>query len=299
MPEQRRKKRAMKKLNTVLSGILLILLLPFFFTVLYQKMQMEDITGEKKTESEAAEEELIGILAREISVKHSDECIKAQCVIARTNLLFARENQTALPEALTAEQMKELWGEEFSAVCDRLKELILETKGQTLQYDGRYIYAAYHSVSAGNTRNMQELYPNSDMPYLKTAACHGDTAAEGYLCVNYWEGEEFLKICRDMFPEDQIENISSVQVTERDSAGYVLKVQVGQTIYDGEEFRRRMGMHSTHFTLTELEGNVRVVTLGLGHGFGLSQHTAQLLAEDGKNYNEILQYFYPGAEITE
>ena len=38
--------------------------------------------------------------------------------------------------------------------------------------------------------------------------------------------------------------------------------------------------------------------LGYGHGVGLSQAGAQYLAQHGKNYQEILLHYYPGAALT-
>lgn len=37
---------------------------------------------------------------------------------------------------------------------------------------------------------------------------------------------------------------------------------------------------------------------GLGHGAGMSQNGARILAEQGKNYEEILQYFYEGVRLA-
>ena len=39
------------------------------------------------------------------------------------------------------------------------------------------------------------------------------------------------------------------------------------------------------------------VTVKGGAGFGLSQYTAQKMAEKGEDYRKILQYFFPGAEV--
>ena len=58
-----------------------------------------------------------------------------------------------------------------------------------------------------------------------------------------------------------------------------------------------MGWNSACFTVTEVDGEVRIVTKGLGHGFGLSQNEAEHMAGEGKTYEEILAYFYPGAEL--
>ena len=38
---------------------------------------------------------------------------------------------------------------------------------------------------------------------------------------------------------------------------------------------------------------------GYGHGAGMSQNGAQGMAKKGKNYKEILKFFYDGCEIVD
>ena len=95
-----------------------------------------------------------------------------------------------------------------------------------------------------------------------------------------------------------IMNNRPVTIEEEDSAGYVTKAQMNGKSYTGEELRGELGLKSANFTVTELEpGKIRIVTKGHGHGFGLSQYTAQKMAEKGEDYRNILQYFFPGAEV--
>ena len=37
---------------------------------------------------------------------------------------------------------------------------------------------------------------------------------------------------------------------------------------------------------------------GYGHGSGMSQNGAMKMAEMGKNYEEILKYFFPDSELN-
>lgn len=288
-----------KKMNTVLSLLALLILLPVLITILYQKMQLEELLGADIQNNAESEEQLVGIVAKEININAAEECIKAQSIIARTNLYAAIADGTKEPEGMSVEEMRDLWGEDFQKNYERLETYCKETAGKTLKYRENYIYAAYHAVSAGNTRNMAELFPDTDMPYLVSVPCHEDTVAPEYLSVNFWEAPDFLEICQKAFPEVGIESVESVQILKKDSAGYVLEVQVGQTTCSGEEFRNKLGLNSASFSIAYIDGNVRIVSMGLGHGLGLSQYTAEKMAETGKNYEEILQYFYPGAVITE
>ena len=65
-------------------------------------------------------------------------------------------------------------------------------------------------------------------------------------------------------------------------------------------FRSRncLGLNSACCYIKEVEGKVRIVTKGLGHGIGLSQYGANELAKEGNDYKEILQYYYKDVEIT-
>ena len=274
------RKNLAKRINTMLTILLLLLLIPLFLTIFCQKMQLEELLGNvnRTAETEEDADMLFCIVAKEISADAPEECIKAQCVIARTNLKAAEEMGTELPGSMTMGELQELWGDYFSEAEGKIREAIQETDGETLQYRNHYIYAAYHAVSAGNTRNMEELYPDSDMPYLSGVACYEDAQAPDYLSVLYLDRE--------------------ITIEEKDSAGYVTKAQMNGKSYTGEELRGELGLKSANFNVTELEpGKIRIVTKGHGHGFGLSQYTAQKMAEKGEDYRNILQYFFPGTEL--
>lgn len=274
------RKNLAKRINTMLTILLLLLLIPLFLTIFCQKMQLEELLGNvnRTAETEEDADMLFCIVAKEISADAPEECIKAQCVIARTNLKAAEEMGTELPGSMTMGELQELWGDYFSEAEEKIKEAIQETDGETLQYRNHYIYAAYHAVSAGNTRNMEELYPDSDMPYLSGVACYEDAQAPDYLSVLYLDQE--------------------ITIEEKDSAGYVTKAQMNGKSYTGEELRGELGLKSANFNVTELEpGKIQIVTKGHGHGFGLSQYTAQKMAEKGEDYRKILQYFFPGTEL--
>ena len=295
-----KKRNIAGKINRFLTIIIILLLIPLFFTVFYQKMQVDEmfsgISGGKKEDTA----EMSGILAKEIHANASMECLRAQAVIARTNALAAKESGTKVPEALSIQQMQEIWGEAFEQNYGRLKQAVEDTVGETLQYGQDYIYAAYHAVSAGKTRNMNELYTDTDMPYLTSVDCSSDCSAGNYLAVLYWTAEDFQQECRKNFPDTEIIDLSEIQILQKDSAGYVLNVQIGEKYYSGEEFRKAFGLNSASFTFTRTdEDSVRIVTKGVGHGFGMSQYAAEQMAENGADYKEILNYFFPGAELVQ
>lgn len=294
-----------KKIDTLLTLVIIVVLLPLFVTIICQRMQLEQIIyGELETKcvkqqsTEDIEAQVIGIVAKEISIDAEEQAILAQCVIARTNLYDALAHHADKPAGLTADEMETLWGEDFDKIYERYEECVAQTKDEVLMWDGDYIYAAYHAISAGRTRDMKELFEEIKMPYLTEQECQSDTTAEGYLAVTYCAKEDFLKMCQDAFPEAGLSDLSQIEVHSRDTAGYVGEIKVGNENYFGEEFRSRLGWNSACFTITEIDGKVRIVTKGLGHGFGLSQNEAAHMAARGASYKEILEYFFPQTELV-
>ena len=65
----------------------------------------------------------------------------------------------------------------------------------------------------------------------------------------------------------------------------------------GEEIANRLDLNSSCFFIDENEEKIKIVTKGQGHGLGLSIYGAWNMAKDGKDYIEILKYYYEGVEI--
>lgn len=305
-----------KKINRILTLTIVILLLPLLVTIMIQRMRLEKLMGqaegseiflqqEIQKQSEEPEMEididmsrLVGIVAKEIDINSEPEAMKAQIVIARTNLLLALEKGTEEPVGFSVEEMQDMWGDAFKENYAYIEALIESTERETLQYQEDYIYAAYHAVSAGVTRNMAEMFAESKMPYLTSVDCHEDTTAHEYIAVYYWEAQEFIELCKEKYPQSSITTVDDVRIAKKDSNGYVLELQIGQSTDSGENFRNMLELNSAHFSIANIDGNVRIVTKGLGHGLGLSQYTAEKMAEEGKDYKEILTYFFPETEIV-
>ena len=108
---------------------------------------------------------------------------------------------------------------------------------------------------------------------------------------------EFLEKCRAAYPDAGLTELTQIEIVSRDAAEYVTKIKVAGETYDGEQFRHALELPSACFTITEMDDHVRIVARGMGHGFGLSQNTAEELAKEGYGYREILAYFYKGAVI--
>ena len=67
--------------------------------------------------------------------------------------------------------------------------------------------------------------------------------------------------------------------------------------WTGREVRTLLGLPSTDFTITFQSDKVVVDTVGYGHGVGMSQYGAEVLANESVLAADILLHYYKGTEI--
>ena len=293
----------MEKVKTWLSLLVIIICLPYLVTFVVQGDFLNDGQQQESAGKDSQEDtgKLVLILAKEMPVTFEKEALKAQAVIARTNLAYAKAHDQTEPESISWEDMRDQLGaKDFQRCYDLLKSCVEETSGEIITRKKKLIQLPYHYVSAGKTRNASELDEKSGMPYLKSVESANDLQCERFLKIEFLSKKQFQNKLKEAYPDldfdqDTIEKMESVE--KRDRASYVLTVQLPGKKVTGEEFRKIFSLHSACFSIKEVDGQVRIVTKGYGQGFGMSQFGADKMAEDGSSYEEILSYYYDGIAI--
>lgn len=102
----------------------------------------------------------------------------------------------------------------------------------------------------------------------------------------------------------RVGKIISVNVSSRTPSGRARKIKIihrkGQVHLRSSYFRKILGytrVRSTLFTSIREGNEVVFQGRGYGHGVGMSQQGARLMAEKGKRYTDILSFFYPGTTL--
>lgn len=275
--------------------LIIMLLLPYVITVFVNgngvlKLEEADspyITVERdgQTKEMSLDEYGIGVLAKEISADSEMETLKAQAILIRTSIYKTLQengtNTVLTKNYWTRNQMEINWGSDsYSKNYEKIKEAWNNTKGIVLVYEGNLALTPYHRLSNGKTRSGNEVFGSESYPYLQVKECPDDLEAEEAVTTSVIQE-------------------TGLQVLEEDSAGYVTKVKCGTEEIKGEEFRSTYHLISSSFKLEDFDGNTKVTTQGIGHGLGMSQYTAEKMAEDGKTYQEILNYFFEGTSFGE
>lgn len=88
-----------------------------------------------------------------------------------------------------------------------------------------------------------------------------------------------------------------------DNTGYVTSVsfvsgenKIGEI--DGETFRHLFNLPSASFEAEQEKTQIVFHVTGIGHGFGMSQYSANCRALNGETYDQILKGFFFGTELA-
>ena len=254
---------------------------------------------------------LPGAVAAEMPALFETEALRAQAVAIRTYILrgCAVSNPNH-PEAdvcvspdcckawLPENQLREKWGGDYDVYFQKVVAAAADTDGQYLSYEGQAIQAVFHASSAGRTEDSAGVW--SDVPYLVSVPSPetDETVEKLTTTVSFYPDElrECVLAARPQAqtagaPESWLGNLTPTE------SGRVAQIQLCGETFTGTEARKCLGLRSTDFDVI-WDGTSFVFTVrGYGHGVGMSQQGAELLAKEGLDYTEILAHYYPGTEL--
>ncbi|MGO0123386.1 stage II sporulation protein D [Desulfothermobacter acidiphilus] len=258
------------------------------------------------------EEYVVGVVAAEMPAEWPLEALKAQAVAARTyvlrRLLVGGTYNNPYPGAdigdhhqdgqayIDREQLRERLGlVGYCRYYPRLRRAVEETRGMVLVYRGQLIEPAYHACCGGHTEDAEEIWFTA-APYLKGVSCPC-VEAEVVKETRAFPLNEFY---RAVLPNQDLQAVSGkvpLEVTRRSRTGRPLEVAVAGVRLPAVWLRERLGLKSTLLEV-KLEGSVlAITTTGYGHGVGMCQRGAKVLAERGYDFRSILAHYYTGAEV--
>lgn len=207
---------------------------------------------------------------------------------------------------LTRQELEEkLGGNNTEAFYEQLLNAMQATGNQVLFYQETYAWAPFHQSSNGKTRSAQEVLGLDTYPYLSSKECPLDKEAADEMQITTFEYKDVQAKCHPFLVAVSEEDAQRTyqagdfEIISYDSAGYVMQMRIGDTVCTGDQFRDALSLASSAFSLKDADGKLCVTTVGRGHGLGLSQWTAQQMAKSGKNYEEILQFFFEGTSLAD
>ena len=263
-----------------------------------------------------AEDYIIGAVCAEMPATFEPEALKAQAVAAHTYAERQRLRELENPDPelcgadfsndtskyqgyFTENQAKQYYGENFDMYYGKIRDAVREVSSCILTYEDEPIISAFHSMSPGRTESAENVW-GSAVDYLVSVDSGYDTSAPKYL--------EEVRYSRDILREKLSSAFEGIQLGEDftgwitvgsvSESGTVLTASVGGKTVSGTDLRTALALRSACFEV-KYEGEEAVFTTrGYGHGVGMSQYGANSMAAEGKTWQEILEHYYPGCQIT-
>lgn len=250
-------------------------------------------------------------LGGEMPAAFDEEALKAQAVALRSYALCCSETEKAAhPEAdvcmdagcctsvADESELKALWGANYEKYYEKICRAVADTDGQYLVYGDEPILAVFHSSSSGFTEDAGNIW--SAKPYLVSVSSpETEEDVSNLISTVEVSTEDFRKTVQTSYSAALEGDAGSwLGETVRGSSGRVRSIRVGGAEISGTAMRSMFSLRSTNFDVA-YNGTSFVFTVrGYGHGVGMSQYGANVMAKTGANYAEILAHYYPGTELV-
>ncbi|HLV60316.1 MAG TPA: SpoIID/LytB domain-containing protein [Fredinandcohnia sp.] len=238
---------------------------------------------------------LAAVLGSEMMPSFHPEALKAQAVASRTYSLRKRLETADKPYDLGSTVLAQVY-EGIHREDPRTRAAVEATAGEVLVWEHEPIEAYFFSSCGGRTATGEEALGRA-LPYLVSVSC--DEAEDAPRA--RWDLRlEAVELGRRL----GLGRVDAVRVERRTTTGRAESVHVqaggAQRRFTGAEFRRRIGygeLRSLAFEVERRGGAFVFRGRGFGHGAGMCQWGAQAAALGGKTHREILEHYYPGAEL--
>lgn len=260
-------------------------------------------TQTDQVETVPLEEYVVGVVASEMPAEFEIEALKAQALAARTYVIQfmsvsnGGEENVNIKDTVehqvyrSREELQQLWGSDYHWKIDKITQAVSATQGEILTFEDQLITPAFFSTSNGYTENAEDYWEN-ELPYLRSVPSPWDEDSPRYL------DQEILPISE---VEQKLEiswvNTNNEYAITRTNTNRIETIELAGTMFTGREVREKLGLRSTDFEIEQKDDHLIFTTKGYGHGVGMSQYGANGMALEGKDYLEIVHYYYDGVTV--
>src|SRR6185295_2002122 len=183
------------------------------------------------------------------------------------------------------------------------------TQGEILRDQNNELADSYFSASCGGaTANMTTLWGGTSPPYLRGVRdeyCESEAHASWTDTISQ---TQLLKALQTDPRTNVGERLLNVSVLRTDASGRAELIALEgnrRVTIKGWDFKiivgRALGwnlLKSSHFEITRSGSNFIFRGRGFGHGLGLCQEGAHVMAERGANYRQILEKYFPSTHVA-
>jgi stage II sporulation protein D len=182
------------------------------------------------------------------------------------------------------------------------RAIVRSTNGIVLLYQNTLFKTFFHSTCGGHTASVSQVFPYPDITPLSGRFCPFCQGSKYF----DWEFEADLATLNLMVKDFKLtEPFMGFAPGQRDQGGrfVTLELYYGQnqkkaiSAVDIRKYFKEAKLRSTFFAMKATPNGILFQGHGWGHGVGMCQVGAAAMGEKGFSASEILQFYYPGANI--
>ena len=273
------------------------------------------------------EDYLCSVISSEMNANSPMELLKAHAVISRSWAIRAMQKPNHEGFHVCADDHCQRY-EGLRRMNERAVEAVNATRGQVLLYNDEICDCRYYKCCGGRTEIWRTCWEDIDVPYIQSVFCDWCKAPSPSvlrLVLNDYDQE--TKDFRDWTVTYTAEELSEIIRTKsgidfgeiidliplhRGASGRIDSLKIVGTKHTetiGKELKIRLWLSRTclYSSWFEVSRNPSPITgtplwtlsgHGWGHGAGLCQIGAAVMASEGHPYEEILSYYYVGSRLS-
>lgn len=266
------------------------------------------------------EEYLCSVISSEMSANSPMELLKAHAVISRSWAIRAIANPNHEGFDVCADDHCQRY-EGLRRMNERAVEAVRATQGQVLTYNGEVCDCRYYKCCGGRTEIWCTCWEDIDVPYIQSVACnYCKHPSERILRLVLNDYDRETKDFRDwvvQYTDEELDriveeksgmdfgHITALEPLHRGSSGRIDLLRIAgtkRTETIGKELKIRLTLsksclYSSWFEVRHTNGIWTLNGHGWGHGAGLCQIGAAVMAAEGMSYEQILRYYYAGTRL--
>lgn len=236
---------------------------------------------------------LLGVLATNMIPGINLEVLKALAVLYRT-YAFKLMNENKRIDAINEfaiykpiSYYKISFAPDYDNIIKSLNKAIDDTDCIFLSYNKYYILPFIHITNNGTT--LEDVR----YPYLSQVPSLWDYSSPFFVETTNFSYDYLSKVFKT-----KIDKNINIEVLEMSPYGKVLKIKIGNAIWEGRNFIKLLNLKSQYINIIINNDSISFITRGWGDFLGLSIVGANALAKNGCDYANILKYYFPKVKLN-
>jgi stage II sporulation protein D (peptidoglycan lytic transglycosylase) len=270
------------------------------------------LVRENSTRTVPFEDYVRGVMAAEGSMETEPEALKALAVAVRTFALknigrHARDGYDFCTST-HCERYRTVDPASDSYVSPAVLKAVSATSGEILVDERNEPAESYFSASCGGaTANLATLWGGNAPPYLRGVRDDYCTNEAHHSWTDVISQTQLAKALQSDPRTNVGEHLASVNVARVDNTGRAELIAIEgnrRVTVKGWDFKiivgRALGwnlLKSSRFQIARSGANFVFRGSGFGHGLGLCQEGAHVMAAGGANYRQIIGKYFPSAHV--